>query len=255
VRTTSGTRLAVDLRDEGVGCPLFIQRQYEPAETRFIERSLQPGDVFVDIGANIGFFTTLASRLVGPAGRVVAFEPDPDHCAMLRRNLRLNGAHNVVIQNCALGTESGAARLFRSATNFGDHRIAAAAEPRASVAVRICRFDDACRELSLDRVDFIKIDVQGYEPYVIAGMGDSLQRLSVGTILMELWPFGIRSAGGSPSSLLDTLVSYGFVLHELDACGELQMASPQELLERAEALNRQEPLSFVNLVLTKEDSV
>ncbi len=251
IRTACGTRLSVDLRDQGVGWPIFMQRKYEPAETRFISQTLRPGDVFVDIGANIGYFTTLASRLVGRLGKVIAFEPDPDHCELLQRNLRLNGARNAVIRNEAIGAHSGASRLYRSPSNFGDHRVVAPAEQRQSIPISMRRFDEVCAELRLERADFIKIDVQGYEPHVIDGMGASLDRLGVTTMLMEFWPNGIRYASGSPQSLLDTLLANGFALHELTDSGEALPVEPIDLLFRAEAMNRENPLTFCNLVLRK----
>jgi FkbM family methyltransferase len=254
VRTRAGTRLAVDLRDEGVGWPIFVQQQYEPAETSFISHTLRPGDVFVDIGANIGYFTTLACRLVGRSGQVVAFEPDPDHCGLLRGNLRLNGARNAVVQNCALGSETRNGRLYRSPSNFGDHRVAAGTEQRDSIPISIRRFDEACDELKLRRVDFIKIDVQGYEPYVFAGMGGSLDRLGVRTVLMELWPYGIRYAGGSPAALIETLLSSRLTIHELDARGEALPVDPWQMLSRVEAMNQERPLTFANLVLRKGEA-
>jgi FkbM family methyltransferase len=254
VRTPAGTRLRVDLRDSGVGRPIFVNEQYEPAETRLITGALRPGDVFVDIGANIGFFTTLASRLVGPGGRVIAFEPDPDHCATLRSNLRLNGARNVTVRSEALGAQSTSGRLFRSDSNFGDHRVAAGAEPRQSIPILIRRFDEVSDELSLTRVDFIKMDVQGYEPQVLEGMGDCLQRLQVQTVLMEFWPFGIRYAGGSPPALMDTLARLPFVMHTLDEAGDVRAEEPQEILDRVEAMNRELPLTFANLVLQRRRS-
>lgn len=252
VRLSVGTRLEVDLRDQGVGWPIFMQQQYEPAETRFISRTLRRGDVFVDIGANIGFFTTLASRLVGRRGKVVAFEPDPDHCAVLRRNLRLNGARNAVVRNEALGAESQHGQLFKSNSNFGDHRVAAGAEQRDSIPISIRRFDEACAELGLKQIDFIKMDVQGYEPQVFAGMGDCLERLGVQSILMEFWPYGIRYAGGSPTDLLEMLLASSFVIHELDEQGDLAVVDPLDMLERVEAMNREQPQTFANLVLRRK---
>jgi len=245
-----GTRLAVDLRDEGIGWPIFVFQEYEPAETRFITRSLRPGDVFVDIGANVGYFATLASPLVASQGKVIAFEPDPDSCALLRDNLRRNGARNAVACNYALGSEDRAGRLYRSKSNYGDHRVAAGTEDRESVPIAIRRFDTTCAELGLDSVDFIKIDVQGYEPHVFEGMGD-LERLNVRTILMEFWPYGIRYAGGSPEALIERLLSYGFVIHELDDGGEARRVQPAEMLSRVEAMNAARPLTFANLVLQK----
>jgi len=251
VRLPGGTRLVVDLRDQGVGWPIFMNREYEPAETRFITQTLRSGDVFVDIGANIGYFTTLASRLVGPRGRVVSFEPDPDHCNLLRRNLQLNGASNVVLRNEALGDEPQAGQLFRSPFNFGDHRVAAGTEHRDSIPIAINRFDDACVEVGLKHVDFIKIDVQGYEPQVFAGMGDSLDRLGVQTVLMEFWPYGIRYAGGSPADLLAVISSCGFMLYELDERSDVVPVTADEILTRVEAMNRDAPSTFANLVLQK----
>ena len=252
VRTAIGTRLAVDLRDEGIGWPIFVHQEYEPGETRFIARTLRAGDVFVDVGANVGYFTTLASGRVGPRGKVIAFEPDPDSCALLRDNLRRNGARNAVVFNCALGSEDRAGQLYRSKSNFGDHRVAAGNEDRESVSISIRRFDAVCADLTVSRVDLIKIDVQGYEPQVLEGMGDSLDRLQVRTILMEFWPYGIRYAGGSPAKLIDRLLSHGFVIHELDDAGEAQRVEPAEMLARVEAMNAVRPLTFANLVLRKE---
>jgi FkbM family methyltransferase len=251
VRTAAGTRLAVDLRDQGVGWPIFMEQKYEPAETRFIERTLRPGDVFVDIGANIGYFSTLASRLVGPAGRVIAFEPDPETCQLLRGNLRRNRAANAVVCECALGSESGMGRLYRSDSNFGDHRVAAGTEDRQSVPIALRRFDEVAARLGLDRVDFIKIDVQGYEPQVFAGMDDSLDRLGVENVLMEFWPYGIRYAGSCPAALLERIVSLNFTMHELDDRGQAVAADPHDVLQRMEAMNQERPLTFANLVLRK----
>lgn len=251
VQLPVGLRLTVDLRDEGVGRPIFLNEQYEPAETLFLTQELRQGGVFVDIGANIGYFTTLASRLVGPGGRVIAFEPDPDHCELLRRNLQLNAACNVIVRNEALGDERQTGRLFRSESNFGDHRVAAGGELRASIPIAINRFDRASEELRLARVDFIKIDVQGYEPRVIAGMGDSLERLGVRTVLMEFWPYGIRYAGSCPAALVETLLAMNFVLHELDESGQAIAVDPRMMLKRVEDMNAERPLTFVNLVLRK----
>jgi FkbM family methyltransferase len=172
---------------------------------------------------------------------------------MLRGNLRRNGARNALVVNCALGAATEEGRLFRSATNFGDHRVASGSEHRASVPIKIRRFDEVCVALGLSHVDFIKIDVQGYEPQVFAGMGDSLKRLRVRTILMEFWPYGIRYAGGSPRGLLDLVQAHGFVLHELGEQGEVAAVQPLELLDRVEAMNGEEPLSFANLVLLKRE--
>src|SRR5262249_33960355 len=76
---------------------------------RALRAAVEPGDVVFDVGANIGFFSTLLSQLVGPSGRVLAFEPEPENLALLRANLAANGGHNVTVVPCAAGAGAGLA--------------------------------------------------------------------------------------------------------------------------------------------------
>jgi FkbM family methyltransferase len=243
------TRLTVDLRDEGVSLPIFLDGFYEPAETRFLSKSLRQGDIFVDIGANIGYFTTYASKLVGRRGKVIAFEPDPHNCRTLTTNIELNSARNVVIRNVALGSEARSGFLYRSKTNFGDHRVSDCGEDRERVPISILRFDQACAEIGLSHVDLIKIDVQGFEPYVFAGMGSCLCDFGVRTILMEYWPCGIREAGGAPATMLESITAKGFTIHELDSFGEMVPSSLSDIIRRTEEMSLKAPESYLNLVL------
>src|SRR6185312_2755012 len=119
----NGLRLRVDLRDEGVGRPIFVDREYEPAETAFLRGSLRPGMTFIDIGANIGYFTTLAGGLVGSGGKVISFEPDPHNFDLLGRNTAANGIRNAETLNFALGEGEAEMLLYQSKSNYGDHRL------------------------------------------------------------------------------------------------------------------------------------
>src|SRR5262245_2134996 len=88
-------------RTHGVADPLLAGRGYEPEETAFIEAALAPGMTFLDLGANVGYFTCLAARKVGPAGRVWAFEPDPRNFRLLVRSVKANGLSNVTAVRAA----------------------------------------------------------------------------------------------------------------------------------------------------------
>jgi Protein-L-isoaspartate(D-aspartate) O-methyltransferase (PCMT) len=110
-RTRDGTRLEVDASDI-VGSYIAYFGVWEPNLTSWLEGRLRPGDVFVDVGANVGYFTVLASRLVGESGRVVAIEPSPLANTVLRRNVSDNGGENVRVENVAVWDSSGEVVVF-----------------------------------------------------------------------------------------------------------------------------------------------
>jgi FkbM family methyltransferase len=210
--TVEGVRLSVDLRDRGVGRLLYFHRAYEPAETHFLKGYLKPGMVFLDVGANIGYYTSLAGQLVGPAGRVVAVEPEPHNFSLLTRNIAANGLRNVAAENAGLGAQDGTASLHCSASNFGDHRITPTDLPGHTTrqVVPITTMDRLLGRLGVNSVDLIKIDVQGYEHAVAGGMTGTLAANPAVAVLAEFWPFGIRQSGGDPRQFFGVFTAAGF---------------------------------------------
>jgi FkbM family methyltransferase len=207
-------RMAVDLRDEGIAMPLWVGGDYEPEETTFLRSVLRSSDVFVDIGANIGVYTTLAAKCVGPGGRVVAFEPGPYNYSLLTHNINRNGFKNVTPLQMALGDSPGTATLNVSKKNYGDNRIGEELrqlEEFDSVGVQVNTdtLDNVLRRLKIDRVDCIKMDVQGFEAYVLDGMVETIAH-GVSTISTEFWPTGIRTAGKDPVLYLKKYKDMGF---------------------------------------------
>src|SRR5262249_5911071 len=104
-RLKDGRRLRCELSDR-TQRTMFLDL-FEPAETRVLVDLLAPGDIFIDVGAHIGWFSTLASRIVQPSGRVIACEPYPANAVALRKNLALNGTGNVEVVESALGSHVG----------------------------------------------------------------------------------------------------------------------------------------------------
>ncbi|TXS92733.1 FkbM family methyltransferase [Parahaliea maris] len=217
---------------------LCISRQlletgiWEPFETSLVQRFLEPGDVFVDVGANIGYFTVLAALCVGPAGRVFAVEPDPANLALLRENLQRNAcADRVQLQAAALAAADGVARLHLSEDNLGDHQMFDTGGGRASVEVPLL---DGGRWLGgqTRRVDMLKVDTQGYEYEVMSGLVPLLRTLPrMPRILIELTPLSLRQAGSSGRTLVELLASLGQPLwivdhieHRLVACSMEELA-------------------------------
>jgi FkbM family methyltransferase len=196
-------KLTLDLRDRSVSQNLFVSRQYEPTETELLTRLITTGMTFYDVGAHVGYYTLLASRQVGSKGRVYAFEPDPWNCALLKENVRINDLTNVEVTQAAVGREDGQAYLYRNRDYTGDHRICATKETRESVAVQSTTLDAHYRKSG--RPDVMKVDVQGAEGQILAGMGTLLSEAPPYAILSEFWPCGLANAGTDPVQFLETL--------------------------------------------------
>lgn len=167
-----GLRMRLDVGES----PMMLMRAlglYERRKAAEIRRRLRPGAVFVDVGANQGDFALLAATLVGPGGRVVAFEPDMDNAAAIRANLSLNALGNVELREAALSDAAGPATLHRSPVS-GWHSLRPGLPDRdlGRVTVAVERLDD----LALPRLDLLKIDVEGAEAEVIAGARTTLLR-------------------------------------------------------------------------------
>ncbi|MBU6275054.1 MAG: FkbM family methyltransferase [Planctomycetes bacterium] len=241
--------LRLDLRDRYVARELFIHRTREPEETNFLRSEFKTGRTIYDIGANIGYITTMAARYVGPTGRVYAFEPDPSNVRTLKYNVDRNSLPNVTVFTTALGDRSGSAQLFLCADNYGDHRLYdQGTHDRVSVDVPVSRLDELIRDHDLPPPDVIKIDVQGYEAKVFAGLGQKLDEWRPLTILTEYWPAGLRRAGDEPKCYLDRFRELGYeVLVAKDRHGfeRVEWAQLYVLLDEME---RKEPEQHTNLV-------
>ena len=200
--------------DPGDSMRLLVHHVYEPEESAWYHQVVQPGDTVVEAGAHIGVFTNLFAALVGTGGHVVAFEPDPETATLLRANLRRNGHEDrVTVHEAAAGSQAGSAAFFRSAENTGDNRLFGDAGERTGFAVRVVRLDDLIGDLD---VDLLKMDVQGSEPAVLAGMTRLLGTRPPRRILLEFWPYGMSGMGLDPVAMLDQLTAAGYELAELD---------------------------------------
>ncbi len=204
-----GYKTKLDLGD-------FMQRKicfnaFEPRETERVRAFLKPGMTFVDVGANIGYYTLLAASCVGSsAGRVIAFEPSPYAAERLEEAVRTNHIPHVRIFPVALGAVSTEQSLYvpLQPGNHTPTMLANAGGRPVTVAVR--RLEDCLREASVDRVDLLKIDVEGFEPDVLRGAGDFLAQKKIGAILCEFNPFWLHRNGSSAEKLYDFLLSFGY---------------------------------------------
>ena len=162
----------------------------------------------VDVGANIGIYTALLAKIVGEKGKVYAFEPSPHNFNLLKK---YNKSNNVTLVQAAVGDVTGEITLYISDKLNVDHQTYETDEIREKVNVSSYRLDDYLKN---EKVDFIKMDIQGFEHHALLGMKNILRNNANIKIFMEFWPYGLIKAGSSPEKLLT-------FLHELDFETEL----------------------------------
>lgn len=208
VRWHGGTTVDLTLGNDNSLC-LYVCGSFEPNEFAFLDRVLRPGMVFVDVGANDGYYTLFAARRVGPSGRVVAAEPSSRERAHLQRNLGRNGLDNVSVVPAAIGATAGLADLHLAhGVHAGHNTLGSFAHDdvvRASLErVPIEPLDSVIARHGLARVDFVKIDVEGAEASVIAGASTVLTSMRP-LMLIEINDKALRAQGNCADSLMATL--------------------------------------------------
>jgi FkbM family methyltransferase len=215
-----GDSVVVLNQNDPVVCGALSLGVYEKAETRFFRSVCKPGMTFLDIGANIGYYSALALGLIGN-GRIIALEPDQENFKYLEKTVAANHAKNVTCVRKAAATENKIVTLYTSSSNRGDNRLYPNELCEGSAQVETCTIDSLLKELKVPSVDLVKIDVQGFEGHVIQGMKETLTNSEHVTLLSEFWPFGLESAGSRSEEFLTGLERLGLELYELTRKGTL----------------------------------
>lgn len=226
---------------------LSINGVYEEFETSVITQLVKPGNRVVDVGAHIGYYTLILADLVGPKGRVYAFEPDPANFKLLSKNVIVNEFDSVTLINQAVTDKVGEVKLFTSQDNLGDHQIYSSDPSRESVNVKSTSLDKYFRNKA--KIDLIKVDIQGSEPAALTGMRQLLITNPNIIVLSEFWPWGIKQFGYNPGDYLKTWQNYGFQILEIQRQNKkIAKTTPSKL-------KLQYPISsqkFTDLLLVRE---
>lgn len=199
---------------------LIYLEDFERLERSFLIRFLRPGDIFVDVGANVGLFALTAARCVGAKGRVYAFEPFGRICERLKENVGLNGFKNVSCERLALSEEEGEGRMTVSMDGYDAWNSLGRpiSGNRFSVEkVRCVSWDKfAERNNLVGRVAMMKLDVEGWEGHVLAGACRTLSRDDAPLLQVEFTDEANRGAGFSSSELYRLLESFGYRMYAYD---------------------------------------
>ncbi len=228
IEVFGGLRMRCYPDSRGAGVMLYLNGWPDFDEMHFMRRYLRPGDAFVDVGANIGIYTLLASSLVGEGGRVLAFEPGRKAFQRLEENVRINDLRQVEARFAALGDQLGKVSFLqkKDLTN----RIALSHEQEGG--------GDALAEVPLVTLDLVleetryamgKIDVEGAEEVVFRGGQESLRRANPSVWIVELKDRLLQRFGSSAESLTNVLCDAGYRLGRYDAAsGEICFSSVDE---------------------------
>jgi FkbM family methyltransferase len=217
-------------RNDFVGAALF-HGGFENAERSFVERFLKPGMTVLDIGAHHGFYTLLASRKVGPRGNVLAVEASPRERKKLELHLRINGCKNVQVETCALGEDEGRAELHLvhgGQTGCNSLRKPAVSEPTEAISVRVERLDHVLVDRCFEKIDLVKLDVEGGELSVLRGGQELLRRQPRPVFLVEVQDIRTRPWGYAAREVVDFLLLANYRWFRPISDGKLEQIGADE---------------------------
>jgi FkbM family methyltransferase len=201
----------------GFGKFIFAFREYYEPELAYLEKILSAGKLFVDVGANFGVYTLVASKLVGETGRVLALEPAAQSFAILKQNIELNHFSNVRAFNVALAQTKSKAWLYHGRDPVGNSLGKDPLRGNEGEEVQTETLDKLLEENGIDRVDAIKIDVEGAEELVLRGAIRCLTTQSP-IVIFEFNPDCAARLGLSSCGARDLLESLGYEFVLLDDC-------------------------------------
>ncbi len=255
-----GNKMYINTDDRGIAPMLLMDGVMEKYETELVRKMVKEGMVVVDIGANIGYYTLIAAKLVGKSGIVYAFEPEPTAYELLCKNIVVNGYTNVVPIQEAVSNKHGKIKFWVDKAGIAISSIAKdnvlafskvpvdkVSEKPRFIEMETITLDEFLKDLS-DKVDFIKIDTQGAEGLIIDGAERVLRDNNL-KITMEFWPDGLRNLGTDPLELLCKLQKYGFKIKLINE--REQALEPIEPLEFCRAISKKSGHQEFNLLLEK----
>ncbi|MFG2415108.1 FkbM family methyltransferase [Streptomyces goshikiensis] len=210
-RTRDGDLVAVTTNDL-IQRFLYLHGVWEPHLTAWIRGRLGPGDTFIDVGAHTGYYTLLGSRLVGPAGQVVAVEASPDFHSRLDQAVQRNACHNVRTVNVAAADTARTLTLYlQDETNLGNTSAVPPRTSHSSFEVEARPLPEILSTGELAAARLIKIDVEGAEACLMEGLAPALGDLRADVeLVIEVTPRSLAKQGQSVHDVLGPLRACGF---------------------------------------------
>ena len=234
--------------DPGDSLDLSINGVYGELDTKIIRDNIKEGDIVIDVGANIGYYTLIFAQLVGSSGKVFAFEPEPKNFEILKKNIEINNYQNIVAEQKIVSDKSGIVKLFIAEHGIVGHRINQQKSSQKFIEVESIILDNYIKKLNLDsKINFIKIDVEGSEPKVLEGAKGIMQKSNQLKIFTEFNRESVKEYGVEPKEMIDLLYRNGFKIYLPNYKeNKINLTNVNELLTSKETL-----LENINLLCKK----
>jgi len=238
--------------DPGDSLNLSINGVYGELDTKIIREEIHEGDIVIDVGANIGYYTLIFAQLVGKSGKVIAFEPEFKNFEILKKNVEINNYNNVILEPKIVSEKCGKMKLYFSDSDIVGHQIMTGIGVKGNiknfVEVESVTLDDYMKKLNLDeKVNFIKIDVEGAESKVLEGSTKISKKNDHLKIFTEFNREVVKNYGTEPKKMIDLLYGNGFEIYLPNyRDNKINLTSANELLTSKETL-----LENINLLCKK----
>ena len=201
--------------DEVDALCLSINGIHEKLVTNLIKKEIHSGDVVLDIGAHIGYYTLQFANLVGPTGKVYAFEPEPKNFELLKKNVQINKHDNVVLIQKIVSDKDGIVEFFISKFDSIGNKLFKSDESGSSIKVGSTTLDEYFKDLK-KKIDFIKMDIQGGEGKATLGMKNLLKENKNLKIIQQWAPEPLKQNHTNPEDHLKFLQHIGYKFYEID---------------------------------------
>ena len=189
---------------------------FEPKTTNAIKHLIRPGDVVLDVGANIGYYTVMLSKIVGPTGKIFAFEPTKHFGDVLKQNIHANNLENIEIVNVGLSNKTQKLSIDIGPSSATLHSPAEFDLIIGNEDISLITLNDFIRLRKLEKIDLIKIDIDGHEPLFFEGGGGGLEKYSP-VVIFEVSHLHYLQAGFTAWDFYDSVCAKGYrFFHEDD---------------------------------------
>lgn len=240
-----GHKIYIIKSDTTVSEELIINKAWEEFETEIFKQNIKKGDVIVDLGANIGYYSLIAANLVGDKGKVYAFEPDEKNFQVLRKNIQVNNYKNIFPVKMAVSDKTGNVKLYISPENKGDHRIYDQKAGRETVTIKSTTLDEYFKN---QKVDLIKMDIQGSELDALKGAKKLINTNKNIKIITEYQADLLEANKSRPIDFLNLLTDLKFKLFDINQnINKLNKITIKELTK----LYPSAPFVYTNLLCKK----
>ena len=226
------------------------KNNYDKFEVECLKQIIKKGDIVVDLGANIGYYTLILAQLVGKSGHVYSFEPDPSNFEILSKNVKENKHEHVTLVQKAISDKNSKIKLYVSKRNLASHRIFDAEDKRESIEVDVTTLDEYFKKFKKP-IKFIKMDVEGAEGATILGASKIIEDSKNLVIMMEYFPKWIKKFGDVPEEILKSLVGKKFKLFNINK--KNKKLDPILITNFVEEYNEQKK-NYTNLLCVKGEN-